>query len=704
MFTRRRSRAFLLDTINRGAEFVETLKMIYPMADDLHEKDFDWLFDCSQAEQFLEWFCNTLGEENVLDPAEVEAYEQLLISEKPVLEDDALAQVLKACHQSSQLKCVMQENEVLPLETMEQEMRMLKNQHACQIKRHSKLQIRTASLKQELCHLAEKKEKASKELKKAHLELQLTNFQSNEILIQTGKAAKELVRMYQEPGHEPLKASLATADLGHYLKVEETFTKALLGFIPKLLPDANNDMEADKSMLAENGQKGYKDQLRKENVAGLVQKVWQENKSVPHDKDCENHEMVIGVLKSPVIYQGKMTTQDKSKLDLKALLKDMDHVKMDDVRNETLAVQHRCQRKLTWAVPDQMENLNNNHLGNHQEELGCMKLAYMCSQRSLVIASAEIKGIWACLQWANKTLKVSKEKKIEEEQPKLHVHIAACQEQLHILQSEVDRIETQHLVPLLHGSARLLRLPVLCGELVLEAITLRHTESIQEEAIGQMMGQLTHLELLRLFLMVEKKDLHLTGTKLEEMATILNEFQAKLQERQSCFADSQFSIKQCPRTLIDPSDLTTLRLWEMLDKHGQEKQLFHAYETLAGQGSRLCQELRMLHVQLATPLSHLPKLESDNEVLHCMMHGDSKQLALHAQEIVEPLEKLSTTQAKLYQMLMETLSDLKAKRKSLQSHFQQTERRLYVLFFNNPDQLKEMVEHLENQALAFSQA
>ncbi|KAL8212345.1 UNVERIFIED_CONTAM: hypothetical protein K2H54_043924 [Gekko kuhli] len=654
MFTRRRSRAFLLDTINRGAEFVETLKMIYPMAEGLHEKDFDWLFDCSQAEQFLDWFCNTLGEENVLNPAEVEAYEQLLISEKPVLEDEALAQVLKTCHQSSQLKGVMQENEVLPLETMEQEMRMLKNQQACQIKRHSKLQIRTASLKQELCHLAEKKEKASRDLKKAHLELQLANFQSNEILIQADKATKELVQWYREPGYEPLKASLAKADLGHYQEVEEKFTKALLGFIPKFLPDAINEMEADKSILAENGQKGYQEQLRKKTVAGLVQKVLQENKRVPPDKDCENHEMTTGVLKGQVIYQGKMTSQGKSELDLKALLEEMDHVKIEDFRNEALAVQHRCQRELTWAVPGQVENPNDNHLGSHQEELGRMELAYMCNQRALVIASAENKGIWACLQWANKTLKTSKKKKIAEEQHELHLHITACQEQLCILQSE-------------------------------------------EEAIGQMMGQLTHLELLRLLLMVEKKNLHLIGTTLEEMVTILKESQAKLQERQSCFEDSQFSIKQCPRTLIDPSDLTTLRLWGMLDKHGQEKQLFHAYETLAGRGSRLCQELRMLHVQLATPLSQLPKLESDNKVLHCMMYGDSNQLMLHDQEIVEPLEKLSTTQAKLYQLLMETLSDLKAKRKSLQSHFQQTERRLYVLFFNNPDQLKEMVEHLEKQ-------
>lgn len=69
----------------------------------------------------------------------------------------------------------------------------------------------------------------------------------------------------------------------------------------------------------------------------------------------------------------------------------------------------------------------------------------------------------------------------------------------------------------------------------------------------------------------------------------------------------------------------------MLDRHGQEKQLFRSYETLAGWGSRLCQELKMLQVQLVAPLSQLPKLESDHEILYSKMYGDSNQLMLHAQ-------------------------------------------------------------------------
>lgn len=73
------------------------------------------------------------------------------------------------------------------------------------------------------------------------------------------------------------------------------------------------------------------------------------------------------------------------------------------------------------------------------------------------------------------------------------------------------------------------------------------------------------------------------------------------------------------------------RVWKILDLHGQEKQLFCTYEMLAGLGSQLCQEIKMLQMQLVTPLSQLPKLESDQKILYSMMYGNSNLLMLRAQ-------------------------------------------------------------------------
>ncbi|KAH0630029.1 hypothetical protein JD844_012592 [Phrynosoma platyrhinos] len=702
MFARRHSRAFLLDTVDRGAEFVEILKIVYPKADCLHKEDFDWLFDCPQTEQFLEWFCNTVGEENVLDSTELENYEKLVISGKPVLEGEALEEVLKTCPQSSELKGAPQENEAVALETLKQEMQSLKSQRICHIKRHNKLQARAASLKQEVCCSTKKKEKAIKELKKTHLKLELENFQSNDVLSQVCKTAKEVVQWHTDPGNERMRPSMATADLRHYLESEETTTKVFSRYFSKIMPGIIHDMEANKTVLVRKQQGSTWEDMDADTITRVAQGGLLENKSINSDKDPEDHTMTTSVLKNHVLDEGQLGRKNEPKFSQKSVSEEMDKPKAEGFRSWGLAAQNGCQGGLKETEADEMEHPKGDNLDTYQEELGRMELAYMWSQMVVVMTSAKIKGISSSLQWAVKAVKTVKEKKVEEDKGKLCLRIASCQEQLCILQTEIEQAKMQQLVPLLQGSARLLRLPIVSGELDLETFRLGHLEMMQEEAAGQMLGHLSHLELLSLLLLLEKKNLQQMGTLLKEMLMILNGLLSKLQDWQSCFEDSRFSIKQCPRTLIDPSDFTTLRLWEMLDKHSQEKQLFRSYETLASRASRLWQQLRMLQVQLATPLTQLPKLESENKVLNCLMYGDSKQLMLHAQELSEPLEQLSITHAKLYQMLMDTLSDLKVKRKSLQSHFQKTERNLYMHFFKNPDHLKELVEDAEKQTVTSS--
>lgn len=244
MFTRRQSTAFLMDIVNRGADFVKTLKIVYPKAGELNEKDFDWLFDCPELEHFLDWFCNTVGEENVLKPIEVEAYENLLISGKPMLEEETLEQVLKTCQQSSQLRDTTQENETLHSEILEKEMQMLKGQCACWIKQRNKLEMHIISMKQKSCYLEEKVKKARRELNNAYLQLEVDNFQSNDVFNQACKVAKDLVQWYGEPGNVHMKPLVAMMNLNHCLKLEEKFTEDLLGFLPKALKSITNDMEA----------------------------------------------------------------------------------------------------------------------------------------------------------------------------------------------------------------------------------------------------------------------------------------------------------------------------------------------------------------------------------------------------------------------------------------------------------------------------
>ncbi|CAM5155268.1 unnamed protein product [Natator depressus] len=703
MFTRRRSRGFLLDTVNRGAEFVETLKTVYPKADALHEKDFDWLFDCPKTEQFLEWFCNTVGEENVLSPGEVEAYQALLSSGKPILEGEALEQVLQTCCQCPQLKGAMSEDEAVPLEALEREAQALHSHSACQLRRRNKLQIHVASLKQQLCHLADKERKVGRALRKAQLDLEMENSQTNSILSQVCKAANQLAEWYREAGNGRLLVLMSEADLGHYMELEELATRALVAFIQKALPGTTQAPDAEGAGLQEVKRQGSPQaKLDTQAPAGLAQTV------LPGNTGSLNE--CVADPKVGVETQEELVRESVAGLPQKSLPEEDNGPKAEAVGVEALYGQDSCQEMVKGLAEAAhvmlLESMGGpeakllESLGSYQEELERMALAYICSQKELIITSAEVEGIWAGLQWAERALKSSKENKVVEDE--LSLRIATFQEQLCALQSDIDQTQTQHLVPLLQATARLLHLPVLQAELDGEAVHLGYTTLKQEEVAGQLVAQHSRLELLGLQLKLEQQQQQQVGTCLEEIVAALQEASANLQRRLACFEDSSLYIKICPRTLIDPSDLTTIRLWEMLEKQGQEKELFRTYETLASRGSRLRQEQRMLEVQLAVSPAQLPMLESDNEMLYKIMYSDSNQLLLNAQELAEPIEQLYATQAKLYQMLMDLLSDLKAKRKSLQTHFQQTERNLYVHFFHDANRLREVVQQLEKQALAFS--
>uniref|UniRef100_A0A7M4G3L4 HAUS augmin-like complex subunit 3 N-terminal domain-containing protein n=1 Tax=Crocodylus porosus TaxID=8502 RepID=A0A7M4G3L4_CROPO len=573
-----------------GAEFVETLKTIYPKADILHEKDFDWLFDCPKTETFLEWFCNTVGEENVLSPTEVAAYQKLLSSGKPILEGKALDQVLQTCHQSPQLIGMMPEEEGPSLEDLKHETQALQSYNARQLQRRNKLQIRAASVKQELCHLEEEEEKAVWKLRKAQLDLEVENSQTNIALNQACKTAKQLVEWHSEAGKGRLQVLMSAADLSHYMETEKLATGALEGFIQKVLC---------------------------QNVVEMVIKADQ---------------MILEKTGSP---------------------------------NTIL-----------------LENL-----GSHREELGRLKLVYICSQRQLITTLAEMDGICTGLQWA----RTKKENWVG-------------LEQLQTIHSEIDQTQANKLMPLLQAGTHFFCLPILSGELNVEAVHLGYIASRQKEVAVQLIDQHSRLELLELQLMLEERQLHKVGMLLEEMVATLQE-------------DSDQWQLPSLLSLAFPS----FRLWEMLEKYGHERQLFRTYETLAGRGSRLCQEARMLEVQLAVGV---PKTEHSTLdvmdyhiwilILHPMDYRGQHRFGwgtffsllllqfcstfpIFLQELSELKEQLSTSEAKLYQMLMDLLSDLKAKRKSLRSHFQQTERDLYVHFFSNVNHLQEVVQELEEQ-------
>ncbi|NXX98448.1 HAUS3 protein, partial [Centropus bengalensis] len=218
---------------DRGAEFVETLKLFYPQADALCEKDFDWLFDCPHTKQFLEWFCSTVTEQNALSPAEVEAYEALLAAGKPILEGEALDKVLQTCCQGPTM---IPDDEGPSVEALQQELQELKGYRDCLHRGYSKVRVCVARLQQELKYLEEEEKGVQQDLRKARRDLQGEICQTRAVLSQVSEDAKQLAEWVGDTGKGRPPALMCEMDLGPYMDLEDPATEVFEKHIQQILP------------------------------------------------------------------------------------------------------------------------------------------------------------------------------------------------------------------------------------------------------------------------------------------------------------------------------------------------------------------------------------------------------------------------------------------------------------------------------------
>ncbi|NXY36517.1 HAUS3 protein, partial [Pomatorhinus ruficollis] len=223
--------------VSRAADFMATLRLIYPHADTLCEKDFEWLFDCPETKQFLEWFCSTVGEENVLSPAEVEAYEALLAAGKPILEGDALEEALRMCCQVPQLPSSIVD-EGPSQESLQQELQELKHYRDRQLWRYRKLLAWTNKLQQEQKYLEEEEKVVKQELRMAHMDLKAKIFKTRAELSQVSKTAKQESECHGNMGMGQLPTLLCQTDLAPYLEQEQHATDTFESFIQQVLPES----------------------------------------------------------------------------------------------------------------------------------------------------------------------------------------------------------------------------------------------------------------------------------------------------------------------------------------------------------------------------------------------------------------------------------------------------------------------------------
>uniref|UniRef100_A0A663MGP2 HAUS augmin-like complex subunit 3 N-terminal domain-containing protein n=1 Tax=Athene cunicularia TaxID=194338 RepID=A0A663MGP2_ATHCN len=278
MFSQRCFQAFPLHTVDRGAEFVVSLRLVYPHADTLCTK------------QFLEWFCSTVGEENVLSPAEVEAYDALLASGKPILEGNVLEQALQACCHVLQLPSttVAPSDEGPSLEALQQE---LQDYRDCQLWQHNKVQVCAANLQQELKYLEEDEKVVKQDLRKAQMGMEVEILQTRAVLSQISKAAKHLAEWYGDMGKGWPPALLCEMDLGPYMELEQQATAVFERFTQQVLPgsvqapDAQGDTKKTKmpKSLGTDGDEVLDDQVS----------FWKELSQMETAHICAQREVIV---------------------------------------------------------------------------------------------------------------------------------------------------------------------------------------------------------------------------------------------------------------------------------------------------------------------------------------------------------------------------------------------------------------------------
>ncbi|XP_066429128.1 HAUS augmin-like complex subunit 3 [Eleutherodactylus coqui] len=235
-----------------GERFVQTLKKLgYPKASTLDGEDFDWLFETTDAKAFLDWFCASCTEKNVVSEEKLHAFNELKASGKAVLDDRTLEEVMKTCQPSSSKASALEE---VAVEKLEEELHSLQKSRALYLQRRNKLQMLASANVYSSLKLRDKEDEEAKALNETLSDLQVTSNQMNHELQAVVEGVQKLLSFYCPLEKGQTSSSpifLFQVLLDKYLSSEEQSTAALTQFtkehffegFSKCMEGTDNDFE-----------------------------------------------------------------------------------------------------------------------------------------------------------------------------------------------------------------------------------------------------------------------------------------------------------------------------------------------------------------------------------------------------------------------------------------------------------------------------
>ncbi|KAG7270325.1 hypothetical protein CRUP_007026 [Coryphaenoides rupestris] len=240
-----------------GGQFVEALgRLGYPGTPALKGSEFDWLFDCAPENQhFLRFVCRTLGRGNVLSPEEVRAFRELQKSGKPVLDEEALGEVLKTIGPGRRGQRV---GELSTVEELEAELQALRREKSLKQRRYGKMQVLAVARGDVGLRLSAEQERASGLLQGGMAAVRAENANGN-VLLENLTEEVGLLASYlpdatgenAEVAATPTSAVpkggtrhllLSQLSLEPYLHQEELNTKTLAAFTQKVFCRGISDL------------------------------------------------------------------------------------------------------------------------------------------------------------------------------------------------------------------------------------------------------------------------------------------------------------------------------------------------------------------------------------------------------------------------------------------------------------------------------
>ncbi|NWH33949.1 HAUS3 protein, partial [Chloropsis hardwickii] len=342
-----------------------------------------------------------------------------------------------------------------------------------------------------------------------------------------------------------------------------------------------------------------------------------------------------------------------------------------------------------------------NEVSEERQEIARLQAAYICSQNQLIQLQAEEEGVKAALECAESLLH-SSDKDIGQEE-NIDAKISSLSAEISAIKQDIAQINNEELLPLLKKNAQLFTAPVVKEYLDHQIARQDCYAAIQDKIGRHLLRQKTSFELIQLACEMEMKKHQEISCQLQNVVESLEQSTDELQQRLQVIAERTEQAK--PRSTISSEDGLSCRLYQLLEGGSKKQQLFKTYKSLEQMAQKLKQDCAAVEDQLAASAQEqallLSSLERDVDALRGAFYCGTNQIQLRSPELTEQFHQLEVDLDELNNLLKDLVADLKSKRSFLESNrLHQMERDLYVHFFKDEEQLKEMVEKLEQQSQA----